>query len=103
MHFVELTPLLLTKESNYVLPARSNRIEAEFGKCWGFSLIQLSRFVFPGIFVTVCLSLTLLLPKQIILKQKKSPEQRKFKNPQKAYPTLYSTSLFVYNLSNSII
>ena len=37
MHFVELTPLLLTKKSNYVLPARSNRIEAEFGKCWGSS------------------------------------------------------------------
>ena len=62
-----------------------------------FSSIELSRFVFPGIFVTVCMSLTLLLPKQIILKQKKSAKQRKYKNPPKAYPTFYvlSHSLFI--------
>ena len=52
-----------------------------------FSLIELSRFVFAGIFVTVCLSVILLLPKQFILKQKKSAKQRKYKNRQKACPT----------------
>ena len=54
-----------------------------------FSLIELSRFVFPGIFVTVCLPLMLLLPKQIILKQKKLAKQRKYKNCRKAYPSFY--------------
>ena len=62
-----------------------------------FSLIELSRFVFPGIFVTVCLSLMLLLPKQIILKQKKLAKQRKYKNCRKAYPSFYILchSLFI--------
>ena len=54
-----------------------------------FSLIELGRFFFPGIFVTVCLSLTLLLRKQIILKEKKSAKIRKYKIPQKAYLTFY--------------
>ena len=54
-----------------------------------FSLIELTRFVFPGIFVTACLSLTPLLPKEIILKQKKSAKHRKYKNCQKPYPTFY--------------
>ena len=62
-----------------------------------FSLIELSRFVFRGIFVTVCFSLILLLPKEIILKQKKSAKQRKYKNRQKAYPAFYILhySLFI--------
>ena len=62
-----------------------------------FSLIELSRFVFPFVFVTVCLSLILLLPKQIILKQKKSAKQIKYKSRQKAYPTFYILhhSLFI--------
>ena len=65
-----------------------------------FSLIELIRFVFPSIFVTVCLSLTLLLPKQIILKQKKSAKQRKYENRQKSYTTFYILrhSLFIIYL-----
>ena len=42
-----------------------------------FSLIEFSRIVFPNFFITICLSLILLLPKQTILKQKKSGKQRK--------------------------
>ena len=61
-----------------------------------FSFIQLSRFIFLGIFVTVCLSLILLLPKQIILKQEKSANQRKYKNRQKAYLTFYILRHFLF-------
>ena len=71
-----------------------------------FSLIELSRIVFPSISVTVCLSLILLLQKQTILKQKKSAKKIKYKNRQKPKSLiyfLYSTSLFVCNFSNSII
>ena len=53
-----------------------------------FSLIELSRFIFPGIFVTICLSLILLLPKQTIHKQKKFTKQRKYKSCQKDYPAI---------------
>ena len=46
-------------------------------------MIDLSSIVFPGFFVTVCLLLTLLLPKQIILKQRKLAKQRKYKIAKK--------------------
>ena len=45
-----------------------------------FRLTELSRTAFPDIFFTACLSLIVLLPKQTILKQKKSAKQRKYKN-----------------------
>ena len=44
--------------------------------------------IFPGIFVTICLSLILLLPKQTIHKQKKLTKQRKYKSFQKDYPAI---------------
>ena len=52
-------------------------------------LIKLSRVVFPGIFVTVCFLIILLLSKQTIPTKKKIDKQRKYKNDPKTNPTFY--------------
>ena len=56
-------------------------------------MIELSSFVFSGFFVTVCLLLTLLLPKQIILKQMKLAKQRKYKIAKKL------TLIFIFSIT----
>ena len=52
-------------------------------------LIKLSRVVFPGIFVTVCFLIILLLSKQTIPTKKKINKQGKYKNDPKTNPTFY--------------
>ena len=59
-------------------------------------LVKLSRIAFPGIFVTVCFLIILLLPKQTIPTKKKSTTQRKYKNGPKA-------NLTFYNLCHSLL
>ena len=60
-------------------------------------LIKLSRIAFSGIFVTVCFSMTLLLPKQTITKKKltkkkhkkKKKKKKKYKSGPKINPTFF--------------
>ena len=61
-----------------------------------FSFSELSNIIFSGIFATLCLSLILLLPKQTMLKQKKSAKQRQYKSRQK------DTLIFIILLFNKI-
>ena len=52
-------------------------------------LIKLSRIAFPGIFVTVCFLITLLLPKQTIRTKKKLTKQKKYKSGPKTNPAFF--------------
>ena len=52
-------------------------------------LIKLSRIAFPGIFVSVCFLIILLLAKQTMPTKKKLTKQGKYKNGSKANPTFY--------------
>ena len=59
-----------------------------------FSLIELSRIVFSGIFVTLCLKLTPLLSKQTKLKQKKSANKENAKIGKKlTLPFIFCSTL----------